>query len=132
MSRPTAFEDLSPYDQRGQEVASIDYATLFSLSWKTIVRVLKASEALNREVEDGRLVKEGEAAKNDTVSYKLQLTDEEREQKLLAEQRRWDALKARYEDALTDPDSVPQWARYGVNLWAKEEGKPAIDWENGK
>lgn len=132
MSRPTAFEDLSPYDQRGPEVASIDYTTLFSLSRKTIVRVLKASEALDQEVEDGNLVKEGDAKKNDTVSYRLCVAEEEREQKLLTEQRRWDAFKARYEEALTDPDSVPQWSRYGVNLWAKEEGKPAIDWGDGK
>lgn len=132
MSRPTAFEDLSPYDQRGQEVASIDYTTLFSLSRKTIVRVLKASEALDQEVEDGNLVKEGDAKKNDTVSYRLRLTEKEREQKLLTEQRRRDAFKARYEGALTDPDSVPQWSRYGINLWAEEEGKPAIDWGDGK
>lgn len=132
MSRPTAFEDLSPYDQRGQEVASFDYTTLFSLSRKTVIRVLKVSEAMDQEVEDGNLVKEGDAKKNDTVSYRLRLADEEREQKLLTEQRRWDALKERYEDALTDPDSVPQWVRYSVDLWAKEEGKPAVDWGDGK
>ena len=36
--------------------------------------------------------------------------------------------KERYEDALEDPTSVPDWMHWLINQWAEQEGKPAIQW----
>lgn len=131
MSRPTRFEDLSEYDRQGPEIARIDYAYLMSLPRRTIVRLLKVTEALDQGVASGLLDKEGDQEQNDTVTYRLRPTAKDRERKLRAAQGQWDGLKERYEQALEDPGSIPEWCRYGVARWAKEEGLPAPDWGEG-
>ena len=39
-----------------------------------------------------------------------------------------DRTKKRYEDALEDIASVPDWMYWLINQWAEAEGKPIIDW----
>lgn len=131
MSRPMRFEDLPKYEQEGHELARIDYAYLMSLPRRTIVRLLKVTEALDQGVASGLLDKEGDQEQNDTVTYRLRPTAKDRERKLRAAQDRWDATKQHYEKALEDPDSTPEWNRYSVEQWATKEGLPAPDWGEG-
>lgn len=60
--------------------------------------------------------------------YRLRPTEEDRARKLRSAQSEWDRTKSRYEDALEDPASVPDWTHWSVNQWAETEGKPAIRW----
>ena len=132
MSRPANFEDLSAYDQQGPKVASFDPSLFLSLPRKALIRILKTLESLNKSVADGLLDKEGSIDDGDEIIYRLRPTEKDRERKLRSAQFDWDRTKERYEDAKVDPASVPDWVHWSVNQWAQEEGKPAIDWENGQ
>lgn len=128
MTRPTKFEDLSDYAQEGPKVASFDPALFLSLPRKTLIRVLKTVESLDKDVADGLLDKKGSIDDGDEIIYRLRPTKEDRERKLRSAQSEWDRTKKRYEDALEDPASVPDWMHWLVNQWAEQEGKPAIQW----
>lgn len=132
MSRPTKFEDLSTYDQQGLKVASFAPSLFLSLPRKTLIRVLKALESLDVSVADGLLDKEGSIDDGEDVVYRLRPTEEDRARKLRGAQLDWDRTKEWYEEAQVDPASVPDWKHWSIKQWAKEEGKPAIDWENGQ
>lgn len=128
MSRPTKFDDLSSYDQQGPTIAILDPALFLTLPRKTLVRLLKAIESLDKGVADGILDKEGDAGDGQEITYRLRPTKEDRTKKLEKAQREWDLCKDRYEKALVDPRSIPGWSRWSVETWAYQEGKPAIQW----
>lgn len=128
MSRPTKFEDLSDYDQLGPMIATFNHVDLLSLPRKTIIRVLKTIESLDKDVADGLLDKKGSINTGEDLVYRLQPTKEVREKKLRNAQSEWDRTKKRYEDALTDPASAPNWMHWLINQWAEAEGKPTIQW----
>lgn len=128
MSRPTKFEDLSNYDQQGRTVATFNHVDFLTLPRKTLIRVLKTVESLDKDVADGRLDKTGSIDTGEDLVYRFRPTEADRERKLRSAQSEWDRTKKRYEDALADPTSVPDWMHYLVNQWAEAEGKPAIQW----
>lgn len=128
MSRPTKFEDLSTYDQQGLKVASFDPSLFLSFPRKTLIRVLKTLESLDKDVADGLLDKEGSIDDGDNIIYRLRPTEKDRERKLRNAQLNWDHTKDRYENAKADPTSVPDWTHWSINQWAEAEGKPAIQW----
>jgi hypothetical protein len=107
MPRPTNFEDLSAYNQQGRMVATFNRVDFLSLPRKTLIRILKTVESLDKDVADGRLDKTGGLNSGEDLVYRLRLTEEERERKLRSAQSEWDRTKKRYEDALTNPASVP-------------------------
>jgi hypothetical protein len=57
MSRPVKFEDLNAYDQRGPTVATFIPVNFLSLPRKTLIRVLKTIESMDKDVADGLLDK---------------------------------------------------------------------------
>lgn len=132
MTRPTKFEDLSDYDQQGRMVATFNHVDLLSLPRKTLIRILKTVELLDKDVADGRLDKTGSLDTREDLVYRLRPTEKDRERKLRSAQSEWDRTKGRYEDALEDPASVPDWLHWIVNQWAEQEGKPAIQWSDAK
>lgn len=127
MTRPTKFEDLDDYDQQGRMVASFSHVDFLTLPRKTLIRILKTVEFLDKDVADGVLDKKGSG---EDLVYRLRPTEEERERKLRSAQSEWDRTKKRYEDALEDPTSVPDWMHWLVNQWAEQEGKPTIQWSD--
>lgn len=128
MSRPTKFEDLSDYDQLGPMIATFNHVDLLSLRRKTLIRILKAIESLDKDVADGILDKKGSIETGEDLVYRFRPTEKARERKLRNVQSEWDRTKERYEDALVDPTSVPDWTHWLINQWAESEGKPAIEW----
>lgn len=128
MSRPTKFEDLSDYNQQGRMVATFNHVDLLILPRKTVIRILKTVESLDKDVTDGVLDKKGSINSGEDLVYRLRPTEEDRERKLRSAQSEWDRTKKRYEDALTDPTSVPDWMHWLINQWAEAEGRPAIQW----
>lgn len=128
MSRPTKFEDLSDYDQQGPMIATFDHVNYLSLPRKILIRILKTIEYLDKGVADGLLDKEGSIDSGENLVYRFRPTEEDRARKLRSAQSEWDRTKKRYEDALTDPASVPDWMYWLINQWAEAEGKPIIDW----
>lgn len=128
MARPTKFEDLSNYDQQGRMIATFNHADFLTLPRKTLTRILKTVESLDKDVADGLLDKKGSINSGEDLTYRLRPTEKDRERKLRSAQSEWDRTKKRYEDALDDPTSVPDWMHYLVNQWAEQEGKPAIQW----
>lgn len=130
MSRPTKFEDLSDYDQQGPRIATVNHVEPLSLTRKTLIRVLKTVESLDKDVADGILDKKGSFDSGEDLVYRFRPTEKDRERKLRNAQSEWDRTKKRYEDALTDPASVPDWMHWLINQWAEQEGEPTIDWSN--
>lgn len=130
MTRPTKFEDLSDYDQQGRMVATFNHVDFLTLPRKTLIRILKTIESLDKDVADGILDKKGSIDTGEDLVYRLRPTEEERTRKLLSAQSEWDRTKKRYEDALEDLASVPNWMHWLVNQWAESEGKPLIQWPN--
>lgn len=130
MTRPTKFEDLSDYDQRGRVVATFDLMDFLTLPRKTLIRILKTVESLDKDVADGILDKEGSINTGRDLVYRVRPTKEDRERKLRSAQSEWDRTKKRYEDAEEDPTSVPDWMHWLVNQWAEQEGKPTIQWSD--
>lgn len=128
MSRPTEFEDLDPYDQQGRTVATFDPAYFLNLPRKTLVRLLKTIESLDKNVADSLLDKEGDDKDGQEITYRLRPTEKDRERKLKQAQFAWDRSRERYEEALVDPRSIPDWAHWDINRWAEQEGRSAIDW----
>lgn len=128
MSRPTKFEDLNKYDQRGRMVATFSHVDFLSLPWKTLIRVLKTVESLDKDVASGILDKKGSIETGEDLVYRFRPTEEDREKKLRNAQFEWDRTKQRYEDALADLTSVPDWMHWRINQWAEAEGKPTIQW----
>lgn len=128
MSRPTKFEDLSDYNQLGPMIATFNHVDFLSLPRKTLIRVLKTVESLDKDVADGILDKKGSINSGEDLVYRLRPTEEDREKKLRAAQSEWDRTKKRYEDALVDPASVSDWMHWLINQWAEAEGKPTIKW----
>lgn len=128
MTRPTKFEDLSDYDQQGRMIATFNHADFLSLPRKTLIRVLKTLESLDKGVADGLLDKDGSIDGSKDIVYRLRLTEEDHRRKLRSAQSEWDRIKNRYENALEDPASAPDWMHWLINQWAETEGKPAIQW----
>lgn len=128
MTRPTKFEDLSDYDQQGRMVATFNHKDFLTLPRKTLIRILKTVESLDKDVADGLLDKEGGINSGEDLVYRLRPTEEDRARKLRSAQSEWDRTKKRYENALEDPTSVPDWLHWLVNQWAEAEDKPAIQW----
>lgn len=128
MSRPTKIEDLSLYDQQGQKIATFDSAFFLSLPRKALVRVLKTLESLDTSVANGLLDKEGGVKGGDEITYYLRPTQKDLEKKLRDAQCSWDRNKELYEEALTDPNSIPRYMYWSVDDWARKEDKPAIPW----
>jgi hypothetical protein len=128
LARPTKFEDLSDYDQQGRMVATFNHVDFLTLPRKTLIRILKTIESMDKDVADGILDKKGSINSGEDLVYRLQPTEEDRERKLRSAQSEWDRTKKRYEDALEDPTSVPDWMHWLVNRWAGAEGKPTIQW----
>lgn len=128
MSRPTKFEDLSDYNQQGPMIAIFNHVDFPSLPRKTLIRVLKTVEALDKDVANGLLDKKGSLNSGEDLVYRLRPTEEVREKKLRNAQSEWDRTKKRYEDALVDPASVPDWMHWLINQWAEAEDKPTIQW----
>lgn len=130
MTRPTSFKDLSDSDQQGPRIASFEPSLFLTLPRKTLIRVLKTIESLDKDVADGLLDKEGTVEDGDEIIYRFRPTEKDRERKLRSAQYSWDQSKELYERALTDPDSVPCYMYWNVDAWAKNENKPAIQWPN--
>lgn len=130
MTRPTRFEDLSDYDQQGRMVAIFNHVDFLSLPRKTLIRILKTVESLDKDVADGRLDKTGSLNSGEDLVYRLRPTEEDRARKLRSAQSEWDRTKKRYEDALEDPMSVPDWVHWQINQWAEQEGMSAIQWSD--
>lgn len=130
MTRPTKFEDLSNYDQQGQVIAAFNHINFLILPRKTLIRILKTIESLDKDVADGVLDKTGRTNSGEDLVYRLRPTEEDRARKLRSAQSEWDRTKKRYEDALEDPTSVPDWMHWLVNQWAEAEGKSTIQWPN--
>ena len=128
MPRPTKFEDLSDYNQQGRMVATFNHADFLTLPRKTLIRTLKTIESLDKDVADGILDKKGNINTGEDLVYRLRPTEEDRERKLRSAQSEWDHTKKRYDDALEDPTSVPDWMHWLVNQWAEAESKPTIQW----
>nr|DAK80766.1 MAG TPA: hypothetical protein [Caudoviricetes sp.] len=128
MSRPTKFEDLNNYDQQGPMVATFNHVIFLSLPRKTLIRVLKTVESLDKNVADGILDRRGSIETGEDLVYRFRPTEKDREKKLRNAQSEWDRTKKRYEDALVDPTSTPDWMHWLINQWAEAEGKPAIEW----
>lgn len=128
MSRPTKFEDLNAYDMQGPMVATFNHVNFLSLPRKTLIRVLKTIESLDKDVAAGLLDKQGSLETGEDLVYRFRPTEEDREKKLRAAQSEWDRTKKRYEDALEDTASVPNWMHWLINQWAEQEGKPTIEW----
>lgn len=128
MSRPIKFEDLNEYDQQGPMIATFNHVDFLSLPRKTLIRVLKTIESLDKDVADGILDKKGSLNSGEDLVYRFRPTEEDREKKLRNAQSEWDRTKKRYEDALVDPTSVPDWMHWLINQWAEAEGKPVIQW----
>lgn len=130
MSRPTKFEDLNDYNQQGPMVATFNHVNFLSLPRKTLIRVLKTIESLDKDVADGLLDKQGSIETGEDLVYRFRPTEKDREKKLRNAQSEWDRTKKRYEDALTDPASVPDWMHWLIDQWAEAEGKPTIKWSD--
>ena len=128
MTRPTKFEDLSDYDQQGRMVATFNHVDFLTLPRKTLIRILKTVESLDKDVAGGILDKKGSINSGEDLVYRLRPTEEDRARKLRSAQSEWDRTKKRYEDALEDPTSVPDWMHWLVNQGAEREGKPTIQW----
>lgn len=128
MSRPTKFEDLSDYNQQGPMIATFNHAYFPSLPRKTLIRVLKTVESMDKDVADGLLDKKGDINSGEDLVHRLRPTKEDRAKKLRNAQSEWDRTKKRYEDARTDPASAPDWMHWLINQWAEAEGKPTIQW----
>lgn len=128
MSRPTKFEDLNEYDQQGPTIATFNHVDFLSLPRKTFIRIIKTIESLDKDVARGILDKHGSIETGEDLVYRLRPTEKARERKLRVAQSEWDCTKKRYEEALVDPNSVPTWFRWSVNLWAEQEGEPTIEW----
>ena len=128
MTRPTKFEDLDAYDQQGRMVATFNHVDFLALPRKTLIRVLKTVESLDKDVANGILDKQGSIETGEDLVYRFRPTEKIREKKLRAAQSEWDRTKKRYEDALEDPASAPDWMHWRINQWAEQEGKPAIEW----
>lgn len=128
MSRPTKFEDLGAYEQQGLKIASFCPSLFLSFPRKTLIRALKTIESLDKDLADGLLDKEGSIDDGDEIIYRLRPTEKDRERKLRNAQSEWDRTKKRYEDALEDTASVPDWMHWLINQWAEQEGKPTIEW----
>lgn len=128
MTRPTKFEDLSDYDQQGRMIATFNHVDFLTLPRKTLIRILKTVESLDKDVADGFLDKKGGVNSGEDIVYRIRPTEADRRRKLRSAQSEWDRTKGRYEDALEDPASVPDWMHWLVNQWAEQEGKPTIQW----
>lgn len=128
MTRPTKFEDLDDYNQQGRMLATFNHLDFLTLPRKTLIRILKTVESLDKAVADGLLDKKGSINSGEDLVYRLRPTEEDRARALRSAQSEWDRTKKHYEDALEDPTSVPNWTHWLVNQWAEQEGKPAIQW----
>lgn len=128
MTRPTKFEDLSDYDQQGRMVATFNHVDFLTLPRKTLIRILKTVESLDKDVADGLLDKKGSINSGEDLVYRLRRPEADRERKLRSAQSEWDRTKKRYEDAQEDPTSVPDWMHWLINQWAEREGEPTIQW----
>lgn len=82
MTRPTKFEDLSNYDQQGRMVATFNLVDFLTLPRKTLVRILKTIESLDKDVAKGLLDKKGSINSGEDLTYRLRPTEKDRERKL--------------------------------------------------
>ena len=70
MSRPTEFEDLDPAGCKGPMIATFNHVDLLSLPQKTLIRVLKAIESLDKDVADNLLDKKGSINSGEDLVWK--------------------------------------------------------------
>lgn len=82
MSRPTKFEDLNEFDQQGPMIATFNHVDLLSLPRKTLIRILKTIESLDKDVAGGILDKKGSINSGEDLVYRFRPTEEVREKKL--------------------------------------------------
>ena len=111
-------------------IATFNHVDFLSLPRKTLIRVLKTVESLDKDVAGGILDKKGSFNSGEDLVYRFRPTEEVREKKLRNAQSEWDRTKKRYKDALADPASVPDWMHWLINQWAEAEGEPAIQWSD--
>lgn len=73
-TRPTKFEDLSDYDQQGRIVATFNHVDLLILPRKTLIRILKRVESLDRDVANDLLDKTGSINSGEDLVYRFRPT----------------------------------------------------------
>lgn len=125
MSRPESLNDLSDNLKESSPDIEIDFREVLALSTDILHKLLELVDAL--EI-DNNITVNGERRKGDPVHYHRRLSSKELGEVLESKRRDWDLHKKLYEQCLEDPSSVERWEKWGIDDWARREGKPAIDW----
>lgn len=126
MSKPTCFDDLDDYEKQGPLAFTINTETILRMPHKVAAALLNLADAADGAV--GLTPEEGTGWRTDSgVTFRCTLTDEEKEQNLTRAQERWDLTAEMYEKAARS-EKGGYVSKYGVNQWAKDEGREPIDW----
>jgi len=113
MARPTTHLDLPEQDRRGEEI--IRWSTYSVMGFPSVAKhIVAATEAAQ---------KAGLLVSKDGIFETL--AAEQLEERLVRAQDRWDSLKNQYEVALEFPAKSSD--SYYINVWARENGYPKID-----
>lgn len=112
MSRPITFDDLPDYYRNGHVVASIPtgYITRYPSLGQHLLAALAEADRLGLSLVGDDIV--------------IPLTDDELSSNLRQVQRNWDAGNAWYEEAMVSGSVTPDYRRYSVTSFAREEGRP--------
>ncbi len=129
MTRPTTFNDLPESDRRGYTAFTINSDMLMRLPIKVAAVLLNlaqaADEATGLEVDEGR--ENWRTA--DTGTFRVPLTEDEKEGRLRNAQRAWDNSSAQYETVTSGGKLVGYVWRWSLDKWAENEGRESIDWD---
>lgn len=119
MTRPETIEDVDAYDRKAHVFIHVDppYLTLDVEVGAALLKLIAA--ARNSDLFD--VSEDGE------FKVSVPLTEVELAQRLENAQRSWDYTEKDYEK-VCDGERVESWRRHAIDRWAKDEGKPDIDW----
>lgn len=120
MTRPETIEDIPDYRREDHTFIQVDPQFLTTdiavgAAMLNLIAAARASEIFEVS-EDGEF------------KVTVPLTDKEIETRVKDAQRSWDYDAERYEKACTGQE-VPDYFRNSINIWAKDEGRDTIDWD---
>lgn len=117
-TRPTSYDDLTDWQKQGHQVAAVtpEFVVRYPSLGQHLLAALAEAEHLGMTVVDGVIT--------------IELTDDELQRKLKAEQRSWDTTRDWYHAAVADPSAIDSWKHSSINAWATREGLDPIAWDD--
>ena len=129
MTRPTTFNELPRSDRQGYQAFTINSDVLLRLPIKVAAALLNlaqaADEATGLEVDEGR----ENWRSVGTATFRVPLTEDERKTRITNAQRAWDRYSEQYETVTSGGKLDGYVWRWGLDKWARDEGREPIDWD---